>query len=43
VKTILAVVLVTSQTTYYEAKVTTFGCTSMEEVSRAYRKRKGGG
>jgi hypothetical protein len=34
VKTILAVVLVASQVTYYEAKVTTFGCTSIEEVQR---------
>ena len=33
-KTILAVVLVASQTTYYEAKVTSFGCTSIEDVSR---------
>ena len=31
---ILATVLVASQMTYYEAKVTTFGCTSIEEVSR---------
>jgi hypothetical protein len=34
VKTILAVVLAASQMTYYTAKVTTFGCTSTEEVSR---------
>jgi hypothetical protein len=34
VNTILAVVLVASQVTYYEAKVTTFGCTSIEEVNR---------
>jgi hypothetical protein len=34
VNTILAVVLVASQMTYYEAKVTTFGCTSIEEVHR---------
>jgi len=34
VSLILATVLVASQMTYYEAKVTTFGCTSIEEVSR---------
>ena len=33
-KTILAVALVASQVTYYQAKVTTFGCTSLEEVHR---------
>ncbi len=33
-KTILAVALLASQTTYYEAKIPTFGCTSMEEVAR---------
>jgi hypothetical protein len=33
-KTLLAALLVASQITYYEAKVTTFGCTSMEEVHR---------
>lgn len=37
-KTILAV-LVASQVTYYEAKVTTFGCTSIEEVHRLQRLR----
>ena len=31
---ILAVVLVASQMTYYEAKVMSFGCTSMQEVHR---------
>ena len=31
--TILALALVASQTTYYEAKVTTFGCTSIDAVS----------
>jgi len=30
VKTVLAVVLVASQTTYYVAKTTSFGCTSIE-------------
>jgi hypothetical protein len=34
VSLILAVALVASQTTYYEAKVTTFGCTSIETVSQ---------
>jgi hypothetical protein len=34
VKTILAMVLVASQTTYYEAKITTFGCTSIDAVSQ---------
>jgi hypothetical protein len=34
VNLILAVALVASQMTYYEAKVTTFGCTSIEDVSR---------
>ena len=33
-KAILGVVLVASQLTYYEAKVTSFGCTSIEEVHR---------
>ena len=33
-KTILAVTLVASQTTYYEAKVTSFGCTSIDAVSQ---------
>ncbi len=32
-KTILAMVLVASQTTYYEAKVSSFGCTSIDAVS----------
>jgi hypothetical protein len=34
VKALLAVALVASQATYYEAKVTSFGCTSVEEVHR---------
>jgi hypothetical protein len=34
VNAILALILVTSQVTYYEAKVTTFGCTSITEVQR---------
>jgi hypothetical protein len=33
VNAILAVVLVASQTTYYTAKIPTFGCTSIDEVS----------
>jgi hypothetical protein len=33
VKTILVIALVASQTTYYEAKVTTFGCTSIDAVA----------
>jgi hypothetical protein len=33
VNTILAVLLIGSQTIYYEAKVPTFGCTSIEEVT----------
>ena len=33
-KPILGVVLVASQLTYYEAKVVSFGCTSIEEVHR---------
>jgi len=32
VKTILAVALVASQMTFYEAKVTSFGCTSIDAV-----------
>jgi hypothetical protein len=36
---LLAVVLVASQTTYYEAKVTTFGCTSIEAVSQLQKVR----
>ena len=39
VKTILAVALVASQTTYYEAKVTSFGCTSIEAVSQLQKVR----
>ena len=39
VREILAIVLVASQMTYYEAKVTTFGCTSIEEVHRLQRIR----
>jgi len=34
VKILLAVALAASQTTYYEAKVTSFGCTSIDEVIR---------
>ena len=37
--TILAVALVASQMTYYEAKVTTFGCTSIEDVSELQKVR----
>ncbi|VTZ27448.1 conserved hypothetical protein [Methylocella tundrae] len=39
VKTILAIALVASQMTYYEAKVTTFGCTSIEAVSQLQKVR----
>jgi hypothetical protein len=39
VKTILAVTLVASQMTYYEAKVTTFGCTSIDVVSQLQKVR----
>jgi hypothetical protein len=39
VHTILAVVLVASQTAYYEAKVTTFGCTSIDAVSKLQKIR----
>jgi hypothetical protein len=39
VKTILAIALVASQTTYYEAKVTTFGCTSIDAVSQLQKVR----
>ena len=38
-KTILAIALVASQTTYYEAKVTTFGCTSIDAVSQLQKVR----
>ena len=41
-KTILAIVLVASQTTYYEAKVTTFGCTSIDAVSQLQKVRSDG-
>jgi hypothetical protein len=39
VKTILAVALVASQMTYYEAKVTSFGCTSVDVVSQLQKVR----
>jgi len=42
VKTILAIALVASQTTYYEAKVTTFGCTSIDAVSQLQKVRSDG-
>jgi hypothetical protein len=38
-KTILAVALVASRMTYYEAKVTTFGCTSIDVVSQLQKVR----
>jgi len=38
-KTLLAVALVASQTTYYEAKVTTFGCTSIDAVAQLQKVR----
>ena len=41
-KTILAIALVASQATYYEAKVTTFGCTSIEAVSQLQKVRTDG-
>jgi hypothetical protein len=34
VNPILAVLVVAAQTTYYEAKVATYGCTSIKEVHR---------
>ena len=42
VKTILAITLVASQTTYYQAKVTTFGCTSIDAVSQLQKVRSDG-
>jgi len=42
VKTILAIALVASQTTYYEAKVTTFGCTSIDLVAQLQKLRADG-
>jgi hypothetical protein len=39
VKTILTIALIASQTTYYEAKVTTFGCTSIDAVSQLQKVR----
>jgi hypothetical protein len=39
VKTILALALVASQMTYYEAKVTSFGCTSIDAVSQLQKVR----
>jgi hypothetical protein len=42
VKAILAIALVASQTTYYEAKVTTFGCTSIDAVSELQKVRSDG-
>jgi hypothetical protein len=39
VKTILAVALVASQMTYYEAKVTSFGCTSIDAISQLQKVR----
>jgi len=38
-KTLLAVALVASQTTYYEAKVTSFGCTSIDAVAQLQKVR----
>ncbi len=38
-KTILAVALVASHMTYYEAKVTSFGCTSIDAVSQLQKVR----
>jgi hypothetical protein len=42
VKTILALALVAWQTAYYEAKVTTFGCTSIDAVSQLQKVRPDG-
>jgi hypothetical protein len=42
VKTVLAIALVASQATYYEAKVTTFGCTSIDLVSQLQKVRSEG-
>jgi hypothetical protein len=39
VKPILAVALVASQMTYYEAKVESFGCTSIDAVSQLQKVR----
>jgi hypothetical protein len=39
VKAILAVALVASQTVYYEAKVTSFGCTSIDAISQLQKVR----
>src|SRR5271166_6228917 len=39
VETILAVALVASQITYYEARVMTFGCTSIDAVSQLQKVR----
>jgi hypothetical protein len=39
VKTILTVVLVAAQMTYYEATVTSFGCTSIDAVSQLQKVR----
>jgi hypothetical protein len=36
---ILAVALIASQTTYYEAKVASFGCTSIDAVSELQKVR----
>lgn len=41
-KSILALALIASQTTYYEAKVTTFGCTSIDAVSQLQKVRSDG-
>ena len=41
-KAILAIALVASQTTYYEAKITTFGCTSIDAVSQLQKVRSHG-
>jgi hypothetical protein len=42
VKTIFALALVASQTAYYVAKVTTFGCTSIDAVSQLQKVRSDG-
>jgi len=42
VKTILGIALVAAQATYYEAKITTFGCTSIDAVSQLQKVRSDG-
>jgi hypothetical protein len=39
VKTILAIAVVAAQATYYEAKIESFGCTSIDAVSQLQKVR----